>query len=280
MRDHVVAIITAHHQEQKQARHEAAVRCLKAEHQTEAKTLRDEMQKARRTLESRVEEAQESKKKKEDELNRKLDEAKHALLEQDRKINIQGQEITEKNLALDHLSSRLAHETAILRKQLEREVEEHRQKMQLASERQRGEIRALTNEHKQVIEDRDKLAQQVEEGYTEKIIGLDNRIGELIRMYENRPSRDEDVIKIDHLEKELRQMNHAYEDLKERMKVYKLELINREQNYNKPIKGFASYSGLSWWKCCPTEAGKEIRQRPPQDAWQKGGNHRCLRLRL
>lgn len=44
--------------------------------------------------------------------------------------------------------------------------------------------------HKQVIEDRDKLAQQVEEGYTEKIIGLDNRIGELIRMYENRPSRD------------------------------------------------------------------------------------------
>lgn len=74
MRDHVVAIITAHHQEQKQARHEAAVRCLKAEHQTEAKTLRDEMQKARRTLESRVEEAQESKKKKEDELNRKLDE--------------------------------------------------------------------------------------------------------------------------------------------------------------------------------------------------------------
>lgn len=43
----------------------------------------------------------------------------------------------------------------------------------------------------------------------------------------------EDVIKIDHLEKELRQMNHAYEDLKERMKVYKLELINREQNYNK-----------------------------------------------
>ncbi|KAF4693009.1 hypothetical protein FOZ60_012000 [Perkinsus olseni] len=193
--------------EQKQARHEVALRRLKEEHETGTKALREKMEEVRRTLESRVEEMQESKRRREDELQLNLDE--------------------------EHLSSRLAEETTALRQQLEREVEEHRHELRAVSEARKKEVDDLINEHRRVMEARDEVARQTEEEHNNRVLQLNSRVEELIRMYDNRPSREEDVVRIDHLTEELKRLNHSYEELAERMKVYKLELINREQNYNK-----------------------------------------------
>ncbi|KAF4650107.1 hypothetical protein FOZ61_000664 [Perkinsus olseni] len=219
--------------EQKQARHEVNLRRLKEEHEAGTKALREKIEEVRRTLESRVEEMQESKKRREEELQLNLDEAKRALLELNRKVDAQSREITDKDTQLGHLSSRLAEETTALRQRLQREVEEHRHEMRAASEARKEEVDDLINEHRRVMEARDEVARQTEEEHNNRVLQLNSRVEELIRMYDNRPSREEDVVRIDHLTGELKRLNHSYEELAERMKVYKLELINREQNYNK-----------------------------------------------
>ncbi|KAF4755863.1 hypothetical protein FOZ62_006541, partial [Perkinsus olseni] len=178
-------------------------------------------------------EMQESKRRREDELQLNLDEAKRALLELNRKVDAQSREITNKDTELELLSSRLAEETTALRQQLEREVEEHRHELRAVSEARKKEVDDLINEHRRVMEARDEVARQTEEEHNNRVLQLNSRVEELIRMYDNRPSREEDVVRIDHLTEELKRLNHSYEELAERMKVYKLELINREQNYNK-----------------------------------------------
>lgn len=67
----------------------------------------------------------------------------------------------------------------------------------------------------------------------ENVSSLQQRIVELQYMYENRPSRPEDVEQIRGLEREVRDREAAFNQLRDEMQYYKLELVNREQNYNK-----------------------------------------------
>eukprot|EP00391_Amoebophrya_sp_Ameob2_P007458 CAMPEP_0178988350 /NCGR_PEP_ID=MMETSP0795-20121207/3764_1 /TAXON_ID=88552 /ORGANISM="Amoebophrya sp., Strain Ameob2" /LENGTH=981 /DNA_ID=CAMNT_0020679619 /DNA_START=662 /DNA_END=3604 /DNA_ORIENTATION=- len=62
---------------------------------------------------------------------------------------------------------------------------------------------------------------------------LRQQIGELQRMYDERPPRPEDVEQIRLLERECRDRETAFNQLRDEMQFYKLELVNREQNYNK-----------------------------------------------
>ena len=62
---------------------------------------------------------------------------------------------------------------------------------------------------------------------------LQKRYEDLQDMYDNRPSRDEDVALIKHLQGEVEVKDEALKKAYEDMKFYKLELINREENYNK-----------------------------------------------
>jgi hypothetical protein len=52
-------------------------------------------------------------------------------------------------------------------------------------------------------------------------------------MYDNRPSRQEDIVLIQRLQDEVATKDEALRKAYEDMKFYKLELINREENYNK-----------------------------------------------
>ena len=62
---------------------------------------------------------------------------------------------------------------------------------------------------------------------------LESKYTELQRMYENRPSREEDLQKIHELDAELEEREENYRKLWDEMNFYKLELHNREMNYNK-----------------------------------------------
>ena len=62
---------------------------------------------------------------------------------------------------------------------------------------------------------------------------LNDRFLELQELYENRPSRPEDLELIRQLQEEIVQKDNALKKAAEDMKFYKLELINREENFNK-----------------------------------------------
>lgn len=61
---------------------------------------------------------------------------------------------------------------------------------------------------------------------------LSDRFNELQEIYEQRPSRPEDLDLIKQLQEEIVQKDNALKKAAEDMKFYKLELINREQSYN------------------------------------------------
>lgn len=62
---------------------------------------------------------------------------------------------------------------------------------------------------------------------------LQQRLQELQDLYDQRPSREEDLERIISLESELREKEVGYKRMYEEMQFFKKELINREQNYNK-----------------------------------------------
>ena len=67
----------------------------------------------------------------------------------------------------------------------------------------------------------------------EKYAQLEERFAELHDLYENRPSRPEDLEMIRGLQEEMMQKDGLIKKAHEEMKMYKLELINREENFNK-----------------------------------------------
>merc|ERR1712137_870602 len=62
---------------------------------------------------------------------------------------------------------------------------------------------------------------------------LQKRVAEIQELYNQRPSLEEDLKRIAALEADLREKDAVARKCLEDMKFYKLELVNREQNYNK-----------------------------------------------
>ena len=67
---------------------------------------------------------------------------------------------------------------------------------------------------------------------SEKYAHLNERFIELQELYEQRPSRPEDIEMIRDLDEQIVQKDAFIKKQEEDMKFYKLELINREQSYN------------------------------------------------
>ena len=55
---------------------------------------------------------------------------------------------------------------------------------------------------------------------------IPKRVRDLETQYENRPSRQEDMEQIRHLDRELREREMALNQLRDEMQFYKLELVN------------------------------------------------------
>jgi hypothetical protein len=67
----------------------------------------------------------------------------------------------------------------------------------------------------------------------EKYKQLEERFAELQELYDSRPSRPEDLEMLNKLQEEIVNKEKLLQKAAEDMKFYKLELINREENYNK-----------------------------------------------
>ena len=67
----------------------------------------------------------------------------------------------------------------------------------------------------------------------QQIAVLEDQYAELQALYENRPSRDEDLERIAQLTQEVQEKTAQLTQLAAQLQTFKLELVNREQNYNK-----------------------------------------------
>jgi len=74
-----------------------------------------------------------------------------------------------------------------------------------------------------------KLQDEMDERYNQLL----ERYNEIQNLYDNRPSRPEDLETIKKLLHEIEQKDNLLKKAAEDMKFYKLELVNRENSYNK-----------------------------------------------
>mmetsp|Transcript_26235 Transcript_26235/g.40028 ORF Transcript_26235/g.40028 Transcript_26235/m.40028 type:complete len:123 (+) Transcript_26235:1548-1916(+) len=98
----------------------------------------------------------------------------------------------------------------MLRKQMQRVIEEQSREM----EEMQGDFHKATSL------------------LNEKYQALNKRYDQLQELYENRPSRPEDMDMIKDQDEQIVQKDAFIKKQEDDMKFYKLELINREQNYN------------------------------------------------
>ena len=97
----------------------------------------------------------------------------------------------------------------------------------------KDEMTELVRQHMQEAEDLRLEFTQVQELLNQKYADLEQRYQELSELYDGRPSRPEDLELIKKLRKENAQKDELLAKAAEDMKMYKLELENREFSYNK-----------------------------------------------
>jgi len=117
-----------------------------------------------------------------------------------------------------------------------------REKRNIKEQHKRGVEQLLEAHLKETVELKQQFdrARQLQEM---QIDMLQKRIVELQELYESRPSREEDLELIANLEKDLDEKSAQVKKLLDDMQFYKLELVNREQNYNK-VFGAAPTVGI------------------------------------
>ena len=100
-------------------------------------------------------------------------------------------------------------------------------------EKLKKDMNQLIQEQMKEIQEMQGEFSQATELMDQKYRQLNDRFLQLQELYENRPSRPEDLEMIRQLQEEIIQKDNALKKAAEDMKFYKLELINREDNFNK-----------------------------------------------
>lgn len=115
-------------------------------------------------------------------------------------------------------------------KENERAIKEKEQKMQ---QRMREEMQRLIKEQVDEMREMQNEFQEASELMDKKHHQLQTAFEELQELYDNRPSRPEDLELVKQLQEEIVTKDNLLKKAAEDMKFYKLELINREESYNK-----------------------------------------------
>eukprot|EP00501_MAST-03F_sp_TOSAG23-6_P002367 GSMAST32.ASY1.ANO1.2473.1 assembled CDS len=103
----------------------------------------------------------------------------------------------------------------------------------------------LIDEHLAETKDLNEQFQKAHKMLLDQQKLLQDRLQAIQEKYENRESRPEDTSRIAELELECSNHSKIVKKMMQEMKFYKLELVNRENNYNKMFKGGGGMGGLN-----------------------------------
>jgi chromosome segregation ATPase len=110
--------------------------------------------------------------------------------------------------------------------------EEWHSKEAAAAEDHQRQLRALSAQHDQVLRQHQEAAEAARATLEDVCCGLRDELAEMARKYHARESLPEDLERIMQLQQAVMEREQALEKAVADMKFYKLELVNREENFN------------------------------------------------
>mmetsp|Transcript_8521 Transcript_8521/g.21404 ORF Transcript_8521/g.21404 Transcript_8521/m.21404 type:complete len:1044 (+) Transcript_8521:127-3258(+) len=162
-----------------------------------------------------------------------LQEAKQQLVEEMQKSQQCERMLKEAQSAVEELAEQVRilkkdHEQALLKK----DDDFAREKRHLKEQHKTGVERLLQAQIQETVDLKEQFhrARHLQDMQLDM---LQDRLKELQDLYDTRPPREEDLERIALLEEDVRHKEATVKRLMEEMQFYKLELHNREQNYNK-----------------------------------------------
>jgi len=261
-----LAQATAQCEAKLRAEHKNAVADKDRQHQSEMKQLQDKHTQELATLEKQGKEAVVSARKEEiDKAEKQLSAAQRSLKDEyETRIKAQNEahsEIVEKmtNQATElqeqvhsyerHISQLqsqqddLRDELTACQKQLEAEIERarltaadtealHQQHISKLKAEHKAECGALEHRFESNVEKLKQAHLDEQEQQEETIVKLQMQISTLESQYNKRASRPEDLEKIEQLKAVILEKQAEVEKVHAEMKFFKLELVNREENFN------------------------------------------------
>ncbi|CAJ1339643.1 unnamed protein product [Effrenium voratum] len=225
------------------ATHTAEMRDAAAAHKTAVQEVRAEMARCIEDLENKAIAAAQRHAGELQRLNETLD-AERVQLEASRQEARKLQdELLRARLGLEQLEEQFkatvaSHEAAMKRRQEEFD----REKRHIKEQHKRG-VEQLLEKHLKETADLKEQFDRAKHLQEMQIDMLQKRIVELQDLYNSRPSREEDLQLIAQLETDVETKAAQIKKLLDDMQFYKLELVNREQNYNK-VFGAAPTVGI------------------------------------
>jgi chromosome segregation ATPase len=116
-----------------------------------------------------------------------------------------------------------------------------------------AEVRSINEENLIETQSLNAEFQRAQHLMEERTEMLERRLGELQHRYENRESRPEDLMRIQELMEDCEQKEIMVQKTIEEMKYFKLELLNREDSFNKKFGGSPNVGVMNVVK--PKQAG-------------------------
>lgn len=214
-------------------KHEALMQDAAATHQTQTETMRSEHKTSVASLEEAAKSAaaRQAEELRLSEAALKKESEEHAK-EKEHAQQLQGR-LFEAQSLIDELNSRMRTAEMAHAEALNRKEEEFAKEKRNLKEQHKAETEQLLEVH---LKETGQLKDQFDrarELQDMQIAMLQQRLQELQELYDSRPSRPEDLEHITALTIEVQEKDEMVKRLVEEMKFYKLELTNREQNYNK-----------------------------------------------
>ena len=168
--------------------------------------------------------------KESDKLKLELEDEKQHRIQVEESVQSLTQEVKVKEEKVQEVTKQIE----IQKDKIMREVKEN-------YERKLLEIKIQNQYHVDIL---NSNKESQEDKYRDNIKSLEKKYENLLKLYNNRPSRSEDLKKIRKLHEELIYKENALRQSIEDTKLLRLELVNREETYNKYFRQPKHASGL------------------------------------
>merc|ERR1719329_307979 len=159
-------------------------------------------------------------------------ESEQLAKEKESSRSLQGR-LTEATSCVDQLTAKLSSQEKAHEEALQRKDEDFVKEKRNLKEQHKADTEQLLEVHLRETAELKEQFDRARELQDMQIAMLQQRLEELQELYDNRPSRPEDLERIQALQVDVEEKEAMVRKLVEEMQFYKLELVNREQNYNK-----------------------------------------------
>merc|ERR1719252_80412 len=162
-------------------------------------------------------------------LERELAATKATLAQRGEELGVATTALTAERGTTAKLTATLDDLRAAHAEDLNRLEVEQEKALEIAAAQHKKELDDLLASQIEETREMERQFQEAQALLHEQVQLLEERHSELQALYDNRPSREEDLERIKVLEREVEEKAHQLKTMAETLQKFKLELVNREQ---------------------------------------------------